>query len=335
LSQNQDHPLFSIQDSDVNVSEIMREIEENIKRRNIRLEDIQKITKISLNPETPLGHRKFDPSNTAHLFEKGISPPKFTNPIFRYVKGPFRWLFVKFIESYSLFDKKISENRIKAFFSVVYELVLLRNRYEKLESKVNELTKELSDIKVLIKKTDLSNIYNPYNPLQENLDIGEERILYLLKENEKTLLLFPDKNSFLQRLVLKNIPFHSIVYSKSLFDYFRNNITNQIELVEDFSKFQKYSGFKNIIFVSNACLLPGYLIENIIYNIHKYSDPGTKVLFRFYNSSLKFYSPFQENYQTRISVELLNHFLKEEGFKNIVQHSVEDGELNLITFQKT
>ena len=74
----------------------------------------------------------------------------FTNPIFKYIRGPIRYLLVKFIEGYSLFDKKVSENRIRAFFNVVYELVLLRKKYESLDKKFHELYKEQNDLKALI-----------------------------------------------------------------------------------------------------------------------------------------------------------------------------------------
>jgi hypothetical protein len=55
----------------------------------------------------------------ANAFEKGISPPKFTNPKLWFIRGPIKWVFVSLVNLYSFIDKKLSENRIRAFFSVL------------------------------------------------------------------------------------------------------------------------------------------------------------------------------------------------------------------------
>ena len=72
--------IFEIQNSEINVAEIMREIESNLRQRSIDKSEIDRIAKLKLSSDSPAGHREFDPSLTANLFEKGIAPPKFSNP---------------------------------------------------------------------------------------------------------------------------------------------------------------------------------------------------------------------------------------------------------------
>ncbi len=335
-SHRANKPLFEIQDSSVNVSEIMAEIESNLKRRNLDPSEIERVTKLRLTPEIPQGQRQFDPSETAHSFEKGISPPGFTNPIFQYIRGPIRWLLVKFIEGYSLFDKKVSENRIRAFFNVVYELVLLRKKYESLDKKFHELYKEQNDLKALILGKKETAFYNdPHSPLEAPSNPSNERILQMISQGDKTMILFPEYDNFLQSLQLKQVPYLAILNELKQFEYFKNHITPYIEYSPKIEEFQAYSGYKNIVLAINSCKLPGWLLEKLFFTIRKFSDIDTKIFFRYSNSALTYHSPFQENFQTRISNELLFHFLKETGYKNIVRHTVDDGELSLITFQKS
>jgi hypothetical protein len=334
-SKKEIKPIFEIQDSDINISEIMAEIESSLKKRNLDSNEIARITKLRLTPETPEGERQFDPAGTAHSFEKGINPPSFTNPIFKYIRGPLRWLFVKFIEGYSLFDKKVSENRIKAFFSVIYELVLLRKKYEVLEKKFLDFHREHIELKAyVLGKKEIQSFYNPNKPLESGTEKSNERILDMIHSGDKTLVIFPEYDNLLQKFKLKQIPFLAIVNDKREYDYFLNNITSDINLVHHLEEYQNYSGFKNIFLAINACKLPGWLLEKLIFSIRKYSDSETKIFFRYSNSSLNFHTPFQENLQSKISNELLFHFLRETGYKNIVRHTVEDGELSLITFNK-
>lgn len=127
--------LFEIRDSRINVREIMEEIEAKLKKNPSTKEDIEKLTHWKLSPPSPEGYRDFDPAEIAHLFEKGITPPKFSNPKLRFVRGPLKWLLIRFAEFYSFLDKKLSENRTRAFYSVLHELILIRSENQNLKRK--------------------------------------------------------------------------------------------------------------------------------------------------------------------------------------------------------
>ena len=139
--------IFEIHDSEINVSEIMKEIESNLSKRNINKEELNKIYRADFSPDSPGGYREFDPAYIANQFESGISPPKFQNKSLWFIRGPIKWIIVKLIELYSYVEKKLSFNRIRAFYSVVHELIVLKKRYDLLQSRFDELEKEVKELK--------------------------------------------------------------------------------------------------------------------------------------------------------------------------------------------
>lgn len=50
----------------------MHEIESNLRQRSIDKSEIDRIAKLKLSSDSPAGHREFDPSLTANLFEKEL-----------------------------------------------------------------------------------------------------------------------------------------------------------------------------------------------------------------------------------------------------------------------
>jgi hypothetical protein len=214
--------IFEIQNSDINVAEIMREIDSSLRQRSINKTDIERIAKLKLSSDSPAGHREFDPSLTANLFEKGIAPPKFTNPRYWFIKGPLKWMIVKFTEFYSLVDKKLSENRIKAFYSVLHELILLKANHRRLEQKISDLYKHVVDIRSNYPNTFQNNFYDNNKPLSDGFQQSDLRILSLLRKDKATLVLLPDWDNFLNLLKLNQIPFQVVVQNK-----------NQIQLLID------------------------------------------------------------------------------------------------------
>ena len=325
--------VFEIQNSDINVPEIMAEIESSLQKRHIDKNEIERITKLKLSADSPAGHREFDPSLTANLFEKGIAPPKFTNPRLWFIRGPLKWAIVKFTDLYSLVDKKLSENRIKAFYSVLHELILLKTKNQRLENKFNELYKHVVELKTSSRPGFFQNEYYDNNrPLEESFNKSNLRILSFLKKDKPTLVLLPDWENFLNLLKVNRISFHVLVQNKIQFDYIKTQITNEVTNTNSIQNFLDYRNYSNLILHCNACLLPAWILESLLLSWKENADSGTNCFIRFSNFSLDFHSPFQENYLTRIDLEKLLSYLKELGFKNIISHSVEKDEMELISF---
>ena len=325
--------VFEIQNSDINVREIMADIESSLKKRPIDKNEIERIAKLKLSADSPAGHREFDPSLTANLFEKGIAPPKFTNPRLWFIRGPLKWAIVKFTETYSLVDKKLSENRIKAFYSVLHELILLKTKNQRLEKKLDELYKQVVELRTTTRPSFFQNEYYDNNrPLEESFNKSNLRILSFLKKDKPTLVLLPDWENFLNLLKVNRISFHVLVQNKIQFDYIKTQITNEVTNTNSIQNFLDYRNYSNLILHCNACLLPAWILESLLLSWKENADSGTNCFIRFSNFSLDFHSPFQENYLTRIDLEKLLSYLKELGFKNIISHSVEKDEMELISF---
>jgi hypothetical protein len=325
--------IFEIQNSEINVSELMQEIESNLKQRLIDKTEIERIAKLKISADSPAGHREFDPSLTANLFEKGIAPPKFSNPRYWFIRGPLKWAIVKFTEIYSIVDKKLSENRIKAFYSVLHELILLKVKHSKLEKKVNELYNHIIELRTATRPNFFQNeFYDNNKPLEECFRKSNLHILSLLKKEKATLVLLPDWENFLNLLKVNTIQFHVIVQNKIQFDYIHSQITNRITNISSIHSYTDFKNYSNIVLHCNACLLPAWVLENILLIFKMNADSSTQFFLRFSNSAINYHSPFQENYQTRIELEKLLNYLQEAGFKNVVSHFTEKEELNLITF---
>ncbi len=152
IEKSPHEPFFQIHDPEINVEEIMEDIESKLKSRDISKEDVERISKLRLSPFSKNSLREFDASLSANLFEKGISPPKFTNPKLWFFKGPLRWMLSKFVDFYALVDKKLSENRVRAFFQLLHEVVILKKRQDLLGQKLDEFYQEYSNNKYIAAK---------------------------------------------------------------------------------------------------------------------------------------------------------------------------------------
>ncbi|MCE9501170.1 MAG: hypothetical protein K8R21_11840 [Leptospira sp.] len=328
--------IFEIHDSSINVKELMEEIEKNLKLRNVSEDEILRISSAKFSPESPAGFRQFDPSFTVNLFEKGISPPKFTNPSLWFIKGPLKWLLIKFVDLYSVIDKKLSEKRIKAFYNVVHELIVLKSRQETLLNRFEGFYKDYIDLKVKIgEQVNPDFAFSVTGHLPEKYsDKSDTRILDLLNSNSKTLVLFPEWGEFLNKLKIREIKFNSIAFNPMEFRYIKKNVTDEIRLIEfpDFEPDISFSGISDIILQCNACILPDWVLEKILKTISEFSKSETKIYFRYSNSEISFLKPFRKNYLTTIDPDSLKIYLKSIGFKNIVKHETSKDEFSLITF---
>lgn len=334
MSSNPEKSIFEIQGSDINVKEIMEEIESRIKLRKIDLEELERISKLKIQPSSG-GARSFDPAFTANLFQKGVSTPSFSNPAYWFVRGPIKWFITKFVFLYSLFDKKISDNRIRAFYNVVHELIELRAKCNRLEKKLEEVTKDYIELRSSLGKNQYDVLtYDHGRIYQEFISKSNKRILDLLNENNKLLLLFAEPDSIIYLLEHRRISFQLFTDNPDTFQFIKKNYTANILYIQDYREFKEYALYDTIVLYGNACKLPGWLLQKLILNLWTFTKPGTRIFFRFSNSAITFHSPFQEVYLTRVSPELLIHFLKDFGFKNIVHHVVDEDEFELFTFVK-
>ena len=327
--------LIEIHDTEINSVELVKEIEEKLFRRQIDLQEIERIAKLDTSPASPLGNRKFDPLETSHLFDKGIAPPKFTNPVFRYIPGPVRWMISKFIDGYSLFDKKVSENRIRAFYSAVYEIVLLRKKLNEMDRKLSDLIQNYSELKAgVIYDHSLPVNFDPTRPYDAELSESGRRIVSLIESQKKTLIIHPDNDSLSLQIIRKCPDTDILLRDIRQEEFFRQNITSRIKCIEHIHEFEDYSEYQIIILAFNASRYSGWINERVLFKIFQKASSGSVIFFRFSNSAQNFYSPFQENFPTRIQQEILINYLHELGFRTVSRHNVSEEESELITFVK-
>ena len=82
----------------------------------------------------------------------------------------------------------------------------------------------------------------------------------------------------------------------------------------------------------NACILPAWIMDKIILCVKENADKDTQIFINYSNSANNNYSPFQENLPTRIDSDKLFSYLNDLGFRNIISHTVNKDEMELITF---
>jgi hypothetical protein len=334
LNEELPKPIFEIHDSEINVREIMEEIESRLRKKNVSADEITRLSHLDSTPISPAGNREFDPANTAYLFDKGISAPKFTNPSLWFVRGPLKWIFKKIVEIYSLLDKKLSENRIKAFYSVVHELILQKAKTKELEKKFEELYSDYSALKAELGKNRFEFILENEKPFILKPSSLYKKIISRLHEKQETLVIEPIDSHLLQKLKTGGYEISLLVFHESAYHSFKKNVTDSITLISEIDDFTGWSKTKNIIFGKNICLYPAYYLENLLYILQNRTIAGSKIVIYYCNHSVKEYSPFQEIYLTRISREKLLNRLKELGFKNIVSEEIAADNYTIFSFEK-
>lgn len=334
MENKKEDPLFEIYDPEVNTSDIMKELETNLLKRNITKEEIDRIIRLNLSAESASGYGEFDPAYTAHLFEKGISAPKFTNPAFRFVKGPLKWLLIKIVEFYTIFDKKISQNRIKAFYSVVNELIVIKNNYKKLKEKNDHLLSELLEIKSQIGSNHFEfNYFDSDRPYSQVINIIDREFLKLLKEKNNLLVLFPEWGNFLSLLLADKIKFIAVTDSELMTNFIQKEISGNIRKLNLPLCLEDLRGHSTIILHKNCNLLPAWFIEKFL-DLVSQLNHSCDVLFGFGDYDTSSASAFKSRYFTYIELDNLKENLSERGFKNIFIHTIKEYNYSIVSFQK-
>ncbi|BDA80477.1 hypothetical protein LPTSP3_g34070 [Leptospira kobayashii] len=307
-------PFLEIRDPQIDVKEIMRGIESKIPLPPPTKLELERISQMQFQPESPEGYRKFDPAGTAHLFEKGIAPPKFTNPKLWFVKGPIKFLFTRFIEFYGLVDKKLSENRIKAFFSVLHELIRLAKRMQNLEKRFESFYKDYllqTDVRKLSGEPTFG--WASYQFIDDaGLSDDWDLAISDMKEKGKLEVLFPEWGSLLKKLTIESIPFHSYTESKNEFEFVQKKITSDIKLVDSLFPL-KHLEASHIIIGLSLNKFPSIVLERIFAEISGWLQPGGYLYFSIQLENEDNHSPFQDIQLSKIDLKKLPNYLKTFG----------------------
>ena len=318
LKQNElENQIFQIKNSEVQIKEILADLEKKVSLRNISKEELSRIQNLDLTSDVSSFNRQFDPAYIANQFEEGISIPKFTNPKYSFIKGPLKTLITKLIQFYSLLDKKLSENRIRAFYLVLHELIRSRKKIQRLEKKLFDLSTILNQIQ--INQANTKNTFefsNYYKIFQEDLEFDFNQLYNYLNNSKKILLIEPIHAQLPKEILSKG--FHlSILTSLLQKKESLNKLTDSIYIQENITEFKNYSEFDTIIYAGNICLLRPEFIHSLFLNFHKNSNSKTKFLISFSNDSNSEILPFNLNSISKIDQEKFKIYLNEFKFLDI------------------
>lgn len=306
--------FFQIYDPQINVEELMEKLESKFQERNVSKEDLERISRIRFSPYSRQNYREFDPSLSANLFEKGISVPKFTNPRLWFLRGPLRWFVQKIIEFYALVDKKLSENRVRAFFQVLHELVLLKKKQDILAMKMEEFYQEYAENKFMAAKG--MNPRVAYSPLYIRSDFESgvppesETLLRFLQDAQPVNILYPISLGFLEYCNSIHLDYRVATPYLEDHDLIRRSLTSQVFTIDNIPN----SG--SILFHANACMFPSAFWEGLLRSWRKL-ETETRILIRFQEKTNSNLSPFQDQLPLSIQRGDLAEYLKLLGFKNI------------------
>lgn len=208
--------FIEISDPTIDVEQILTSIEKSLASTSLDLESLSKFQNLSFTPLSPEGFRSFDPLGAAHAFEKGINPPKFTSPKLWFIRGPIKWIFVSLVNLYSFVDKKLSENRIKAFFSVLHELIRINRKLKNLEIKLDQINRQ-------IQKETGRQEFKPDFEDSQYFDLGTsfrglEELLGKLNLNSHHLILLPESGDFQVLLEREKISVESYSNNQRVID---------------------------------------------------------------------------------------------------------------------
>ncbi|PJZ84449.1 LIC_10202 family protein [Leptospira harrisiae] len=310
-------PFVEVRDPQLNVSELVQKIESKIPLDPGQIPNWQELTKISYKPESPQGFRKFDPAGTAHLFEKGISSPKFSNPKFWFIKGPIKYIVNRLISVYGLIDKKLSENRIRAFFSVLHELVRLSKRIEQIENRfdgfyrdhlLNNHSDELPNFGWAANSYFIDSGSNP------TWKIALEDI----SKTKAITVLFPEWGDILKQLSILKVPFQCITSFENEFQFIQSKITATVQLEKKlFPLNQILKKPTDILVYLPLNRFPSFWIERIFAEISNSMINGNNLYFSVSTKPSDTNRPFRDLQVSEIDLECLPSYLETLGFNQV------------------
>jgi hypothetical protein len=292
---------------------------------------------MQFQPESPEGYRKFDPAGTAFLFEKGISPPKFTNPKLWFIKGPVKFIFTRFIEFYSLVDKKLSENRIKAFFSVLHELIRLTKRIQNIEIRLEKFYSSYllkSDIKSDLKDMDFGWSTFQYFDLPGKLDIWD-LVTKDLKIKNNVSVIFPAWGYILKELTIANIQFQAYSNIEAEISFIKSKVTSNISKVESLFPLKSFLPKNTDVLVFIPLnRFPSFLLEKLFSELSDSVSAGSNIYFSIQSNEVTDLSPFQDIEVTKVDSMKLPIYLKSLGFE-IERNLTNNDSIKILRYTKT
>ncbi|MCT8334396.1 hypothetical protein NUH30_12005 [Leptospira sp. 85282-16] len=317
-------PFVEVRDPQLNVSELMQDIESKIPLDPSQAANWLELTKLSYKPESPQGFRKFDPAGTAHLFEKGISSPKFSNPKFWFIKGPIKYLLGRLISVYGLIDKKLSENRIRAFFSVLHELVRLGKRIEQIENRFDGFYR---DHLLQTNSNSLPNFGWAANSYF--IDAGSNPAwkvaLEDISQSKEITVLFPEWGDIIKQLSIQKIPFQSITSDENEFRFIQNKISATVRLEKQLFPLKNIlNSTTNILIYLPLNRFPSFWIEKLFAEISNSLNTGKHLYFSVAIKPNHSNRPFSDLHVSEIDLDKLPIYLETLGFKEVRDLSTTD-----------
>ncbi|TGM72306.1 hypothetical protein EHR01_13635 [Leptospira mtsangambouensis] len=309
-------PFVEVRDPQLNVSELVQKIESKIPLDPGQTPNWKELTKISYKPESPQGFRKFDPAGTAHLFEKGISSPKFSNPKFWFIKGPIKYIVIRLISVYGLIDKKLSENRIRAFFSVLHELVRLGRRIEQIENRfdgfyrdhlLNDSSEELPNFGWAVNSYFIDAGSNP------TWKVALEDI----SKTKGITVLFPEWGDILKQLSILKVPFQCFTSHESEFQFIQSRITATVQLEKKLFPLNQILKKTDVLVYLPLNRFPSFWIEKIFAEISNSLSSGNHLYFSVSTKPSETNRPFRDLQVSEIDLERLPSYLEALGFNQV------------------
>lgn len=309
-------PFLEVRDPQLNISEIVNEIEAKIPKNPSAKVELSELTKISYRPESPEGFRKFDPAGTAHLFEKGITTPKFTNPKFWFIKGPIKFIISRIISVYSLVDKKLSENRIRAFFSVLHELVRLSKRMSQLEKRFDGFYRD----HLLVSQPNNFNEGFGWSTSEYFVDSGIDEdwseAIADLQNSKFVSVLFPDWGEFLKQLSFKKIPFISYTSNANQWDLIHKKITSEIKKIESIFPIKYYlKPNSDVVIYVPLNRFPTIFLEKLFSELSDSIQTGSHLYFCIQEYEVSHNHPFVDIQVSKVDTKILPDYLRRLGFE--------------------
>ncbi|XDD42598.1 hypothetical protein AB3N58_15110 [Leptospira sp. WS60.C2] len=307
-------PFVEIRDPQLSVQEIVESLESKIPLQPNQPLDWSELTKISYKPESPLGFRKFDPAATAHLFEKGISSPKFSNPKFWFIRGPIKFIINRLISLYAQIDKKLSENRIRAFFSVLHELVRLGKRLEQMERRFDGFYRDHLLDNSSKSSPNFGWATNSYF-VDAGINPNWKLTIEDLKTSKQVLVLFPEWGEILKELSISKIPFQSITSNIDQFQFIKDKLSFHIHYLESiFPLSQLKTQNLDVLVYLPLNRFPTYAIERIFAEISNVLTSGNHLYFSVSLQPENQNRPFRDLQVSEINLQKLPNYLKTLGF---------------------